>query len=124
MVKVLDTIKRASGGMILSQFKGEMMRRAVKAEKDGNPITEEELRRGLVADWNGAKAIYTRAGVSFDDLMATGMEALEQAKTTDTAEELPKPVQIVKMAVEKIGRNEKCPCGSGLKFKKCCGKGG
>lgn len=22
----------------------------------------------------------------------------------------------------KIGRNEKCPCGSGLKFKRCCGK--
>jgi len=23
---------------------------------------------------------------------------------------------------EKIGRNEKCPCGSGFKYKKCCGK--
>lgn len=23
---------------------------------------------------------------------------------------------------EKIGRNELCPCGSGLKYKKCCGK--
>lgn len=23
---------------------------------------------------------------------------------------------------KKIGRNEKCPCGSGLKYKKCCGK--
>ena len=22
----------------------------------------------------------------------------------------------------KVGRNEPCPCGSGLKFKKCCGK--
>ena len=22
----------------------------------------------------------------------------------------------------KIGRNEKCPCGSGFKFKKCCAK--
>ncbi len=24
---------------------------------------------------------------------------------------------------EKIGRNEPCPCGSGKKFKKCCGRG-
>lgn len=24
--------------------------------------------------------------------------------------------------VNKIGRNEPCPCGSGLKYKKCCGK--
>ncbi|MEE3093911.1 MAG: SEC-C metal-binding domain-containing protein [Pseudomonadota bacterium] len=22
----------------------------------------------------------------------------------------------------KVGRNVPCPCGSGLKFKKCCGK--
>ncbi|GAH27766.1 unnamed protein product, partial [marine sediment metagenome] len=27
-------------------------------------------------------------------------------------------------ATKKIGRNDRCPCGSGLKFKKCCiGKG-
>jgi len=25
-------------------------------------------------------------------------------------------------SVEKIGRNDPCPCGSGLKYKKCCGK--
>ena len=23
---------------------------------------------------------------------------------------------------EKIGRNQMCPCGSGLKYKQCCGK--
>jgi preprotein translocase subunit SecA len=28
----------------------------------------------------------------------------------------------VRRATEKIGRNEPCPCGSGLKYKKCCGK--
>ena len=25
---------------------------------------------------------------------------------------------------QKVGRNEKCPCGSGKKYKKCCGKKG
>ena len=25
-------------------------------------------------------------------------------------------------AEKKVGRNEPCPCGSGKKFKKCCGK--
>ena len=29
---------------------------------------------------------------------------------------------IVKKASEKVGRNDPCPCGSGLKYKKCCGK--
>ncbi|MDA3791373.1 MAG: SEC-C metal-binding domain-containing protein [Desulfobacula sp.] len=26
------------------------------------------------------------------------------------------------MAEKKVGRNEPCPCGSGNKYKKCCGK--
>jgi len=30
----------------------------------------------------------------------------------------PKP----KTAEKKVGRNEPCPCGSGNKYKKCCGK--
>ena len=28
----------------------------------------------------------------------------------------------LKLLTHKIGRNEKCPCGSGLKYKYCCGK--
>ncbi|MFA9615105.1 MAG: SEC-C metal-binding domain-containing protein [Deltaproteobacteria bacterium] len=28
----------------------------------------------------------------------------------------PKPIQ----ADPKVGRNDPCPCGSGMKFKKCC----
>jgi SWIM/SEC-C metal-binding protein len=27
-----------------------------------------------------------------------------------------------KIAEKKVGRNELCPCGSGNKYKKCCGK--
>ena len=27
-----------------------------------------------------------------------------------------------KIAEKKIGRNDPCPCGSGTKYKKCCGK--
>ncbi|EHZ7795103.1 SEC-C domain-containing protein [Listeria monocytogenes] len=23
---------------------------------------------------------------------------------------------------KKLGRNDRCPCGSGLKYKKCCGR--
>lgn len=38
-------------------------------------------------------------------------------ETGDTV--APKPV--VRTA-PKVGRNDPCPCGSGLKFKKCCGK--
>ena len=27
-----------------------------------------------------------------------------------------------RIAEQKVGRNEPCPCGSGKKYKKCCGK--
>lgn len=30
--------------------------------------------------------------------------------------------QLVAKNAVKIGRNEPCPCGSGLKYKRCCGK--
>ena len=32
----------------------------------------------------------------------------------------PKPVQSIRQG-PKIGRNDPCPCGSGKKYKKCCG---
>jgi SEC-C motif-containing protein len=32
----------------------------------------------------------------------------------------PKPVQSIRKG-PKIGRNDPCPCGSGKKYKKCCG---
>ena len=29
---------------------------------------------------------------------------------------------IEKKSTEKVGRNDPCPCGSGKKYKKCCGR--
>ena len=31
-------------------------------------------------------------------------------------------VKTIKLKKPKVGRNEPCPCGSGKKYKKCCGK--
>ncbi len=36
-----------------------------------------------------------------------------------TGKTMPKPVS---RAMPKTGRNDACPCGSGKKFKKCCGR--
>ena len=33
-----------------------------------------------------------------------------------------KSAPVTKKKSEKVGRNDPCPCGSGLKYKKCCGK--
>jgi uncharacterized protein len=31
-------------------------------------------------------------------------------------------IATVRRAISKIGRNDLCPCGSGKKFKRCCGR--
>jgi SWIM/SEC-C metal-binding protein len=48
---------------------------------------------------------------------------LEPDKPEDTSdlERLLNPPE-PKRAEKKVGRNEPCPCGSGKKHKKCCGK--
>jgi len=45
--------------------------------------------------------------------LTEGFEGNEQKK--------PKKVSIVRRAEESTGRNDLCPCGSGKKYKKCCG---
>ncbi len=35
----------------------------------------------------------------------------------------PRALRPTPATVAKVGRNDPCPCGSGRKFKKCCGAG-
>jgi preprotein translocase subunit SecA len=44
---------------------------------------------------------------------------LEQARMAGSGER--QPVQQVVRSSAKVGRNDPCPCGSGKKYKKCCG---
>lgn len=36
---------------------------------------------------------------------------------------LPRKVETFRREAPKVGRNDPCPCGSGKKYKKCCGQG-
>ncbi len=52
-------------------------------------------------------------------------EKQEQIKSGLPGEDetpLPPPVQPIHKDEKEIGRNDPCPCGSGKKYKKCCGK--
>jgi uncharacterized protein YecA (UPF0149 family) len=43
---------------------------------------------------------------------------------TDLEDEGPRqPDMTIVNTAPKVGRNEPCPCGSGKKYKKCCGAG-
>ncbi|MDP9264110.1 MAG: SEC-C metal-binding domain-containing protein, partial [Acidobacteriota bacterium] len=44
---------------------------------------------------------------------------LEQARLAGSGDY--QPVQQVVRSGAKVGRNDPCPCGSGKKYKKCCG---
>ncbi len=49
------------------------------------------------------------------------LEGRRQAMEVQDAEEVPL-VSTYRRTEEKVGRNDPCPCGSGKKYKKCCGK--
>ena len=50
------------------------------------------------------------------------IERKEVAKTKRTNEGEEKKTKKQPKRVNKIGRNDLCPCGSGKKYKNCCGK--
>ncbi len=62
----------------------------------------------LCAGW---KMFYSHAMPAFMEL-ARGIESERKARS----------VAAIKQAASMPGRNDPCPCGSGKKFKKCCGK--
>jgi preprotein translocase subunit SecA len=49
------------------------------------------------------------------------LETKEVAKVS-TNEDKSKTISRQPKKVDKVGRNDPCPCGSGKKYKHCCGK--
>ncbi len=48
--------------------------------------------------------------------------ATERQRAAATAPQGERKVKQIRLEQPKVGRNEPCPCGSGKKYKKCCGK--
>ncbi len=71
---------------------------------------------------DGTEPRRSRAVTSMDDMeeafQRRKRRELEQARMAGAGE-----MQAVQQVVrgEKVGRNDPCPCGSGKKYKKCCG---
>ena len=49
-------------------------------------------------------------------------ELTEALKSVKTAEKLDSSLSSQTQSIQKVGRNDPCPCGSGKKYKHCCGK--
>ena len=92
---------------------------------DGYGVTRTKFQ-----DWQRAEQIL-REGLAIDqvrdrqDMLERLADVCQEQGRKDEATELRKEakrsVAPAKVTRQKVGRNEPCPCGSGKKFKKCCG---
>jgi preprotein translocase subunit SecA len=93
----------------------------VNAGAEGTAPALEPAR----ADQDGNGHRRRNVSTSVDDLeeafQRRKRRELEQARMAGSGEY--QPVQQVVRGGDKIGRNDPCPCGSGKKYKKCCGAG-
>jgi preprotein translocase subunit SecA len=77
------------------------------------------LRPRAKRDLASAQAIHQETGVYAMQHRGMGASA-----ATDAALSQPSPEALSKpkvRATDKVGRNDPCPCGSGRKYKRCCG---
>ena len=80
---------------------------AMAAEEAGVDLRDEDAINQFMAEYN---------------LRFAGRPQPALQEPFSPATSLPKPVETVRYSEPKVGRNDRCPCGSGKKFKKCCGR--
>lgn len=87
-----------------------------------NPIETMEEDTEVKIEIDTEKLYYNMVEAKAEWLYTLPMweEILPEDKRKDLYKEQKKSGTVVKDS--KVGRNDPCPCGSGLKYKKCCGK--
>ncbi len=68
----------------------------------------------------GVSSVYRGMQTHHDEAVNVGF-APGEVEGLDPQGEAAKP-QTIRREMPKVGRNDPCPCGSGKKYKKCCGK--
>jgi preprotein translocase subunit SecA len=92
--------------------------------QSGRPPIAGQLAATPGGDGNGRQP--RNVSTSMDELeeafQRKKRRELEQARMAGAGDR--QPVQQVVRGAAKVGRNDPCPCGSGKKYKKCCGVDG
>ncbi|MBN1290679.1 MAG: preprotein translocase subunit SecA [Candidatus Latescibacteria bacterium] len=92
--------------------------------KSINTSILKKLNHGLTAvqferaERKAPTSVYSNARTSHDEYSAYGRQTVEG----QSPGRAPEKVKTVVNTTPKVGRNELCPCGSGKKYKHCCGK--
>ena len=77
--------------------------------------SDAEILIGMDIIGMGDFAVTNKDGKTVFSFRMPSVECIDFAKQVENQKAAKKPV-------EKVGRNDPCPCGSGKKYKKCCGK--
>jgi preprotein translocase subunit SecA len=90
----------------------------------------DHLRLGIglrAAGQEQPLVVYKREGHAYFEALLASIQhdVVHNIYHVGMSKEAPKkkePVPVAKKAGQKVGRNDPCPCGSGKKYKHCCGK--
>ena len=95
-----------------------------------NPLTEYRIQSGNMFDDMIEKirmdtvrmVLFAKPAAEIRRTQVAKQKTASLAGVGGDTSEVKKPV--VRRASERVGRNDPCPCGSGKKYKQCCGKPG
>ena len=76
---------------------------------------EQVEESALRSTWHETAAVHAEAA-------SAAQLAAQQAGPAEAQRSEPARAEPIRNHAEKVGRNAPCPCGSGKKFKNCCGK--
>ncbi len=92
----------------------------LKFLEDNKAVAKEEILKEMKSNISDERPIIPEYAVLYQKLFNAREEKLRKPREKVVANYGFNQKPIVKE--KKIGRNEPCPCGSGKKYKKCCGK--
>ena len=103
----LQQVMSSPRGALLADFGAYCEEQGLSQDAGADPEAEEAMRR------------------LHDEWLETPRPALEGKRPSELLEGgrlFPDKVETYRREAPKVGRNDPCPCGSGKKYKKCCGK--
>lgn len=102
------------------QFWSQLGKRGTGHKKTYTP---EELQRRRLRLEQARELRWTKKPLEHDKRRTVGAKHREDRQLERQGQSPALPVATApEVPVVKVGRNEPCPCGSGLKFKRCHGK--
>ena len=96
----------------------------VAAPAEGSVIEADAETLGPRPVRGRSETVTTESGSSLEDvsrdILRKKEREMQHVKMAGAGDARPEVKQVV--GGQKVGRNEPCPCGSGKKYKKCCGR--